>query len=168
MKPITDETHDSERRSFVNTATDQLGDFPIQNLPFGIFSRGKNAKKSAGVAIGDQIFDLHAASRLGLLSVDISEEVFAEPSLNGLFALGRERLRQLRKEIGEHLMSAPMEKRPADVPRTFLSPWHNALCIVQLPYRITPTFMPASTMPKLPARCSPRKTRFPQITNGCR
>lgn len=103
MKTPTDETHDSERRSFVRTANDPLGDFPIQNLPFGIFSRGKDARKSAGVAIGDQIFDLHAAFGLGLLSVDIAEEVLAEPSLNALFALGRERLRQLRKEIGDAL-----------------------------------------------------------------
>lgn len=103
MKTLTDETHDSERRSFVSTANDPLGDFPIQNLPFGIFSRGKDTKKSAGVAIGDQIFDLHAAFKLGLLSVDLPEEVFAEPTLNALFALGRERLRQLRKKIGDTL-----------------------------------------------------------------
>ncbi|MCK1315413.1 fumarylacetoacetase [Bradyrhizobium sp. 23] len=103
MKTITDETHDSERRSFVSTANDPLGDFPIQNLPFGIFSRGNDAKNSAGVAIGDQIFDLHAASRLGLLSGDVPEEVFAEPCLNALFALGRERLKQLRKKIGDAL-----------------------------------------------------------------
>ncbi|MDA9509366.1 fumarylacetoacetase [Bradyrhizobium sp. CCBAU 11386] len=98
-----DETHDSGRRSFVSTANDPLGDFPIQNLPFGIFSRDKDTKKSAGVAIGDQIFDLHAAFRLGLLSDDVPEEVFAAPSLNALFALGRERLRRLRKKLADAL-----------------------------------------------------------------
>jgi fumarylacetoacetase len=103
VKAPTDETHDSERRSFVSTANDPLGDFPIQNLPFGIFSRGKDTRRSAGVAIGDQIFDLQAAFRLGFLSVDLPEEVFAEPSLNTLFALGRERLRQLREKIGDAL-----------------------------------------------------------------
>lgn len=100
MKTLTDETHDPERRSFVSTANDPLGDFPIQNLPFGIFSRGNDTKKSAGVAIGDQILDLHAAFRLGLLSIDIPEEAFAEPSLNALFALGRERFRQLSYGLG--------------------------------------------------------------------
>ena len=103
MKMLTDETHDLERRSFVNTANNPLGDFPIQNLPFGVFSRGKDTRKSAGVAIGDQIFDLHAAFGLGLLSNDIPENAFAEPSLNVLFAVGREPLRQLRKKIGDAL-----------------------------------------------------------------
>ena len=103
MRMPTDETHDSKRRSFVSTANDLLGDFPIQNLPFGIFSRGKDTRKSAGVAIGDQIVDLRAAFGLGLLSVDIPENVFAEPSLNTLFALGLERLRELRKRIGDAL-----------------------------------------------------------------
>jgi fumarylacetoacetase len=102
VRTPTDETHDSERRSFVSTANDPQGDFPIQNLPFGIFSRGKDTRKSAGVAIGDQIFDLRAAFGLGLLSVDIPD-VFAEPTLNTLFALGRERLRELRKRIGDAL-----------------------------------------------------------------
>ena len=103
MRTQTDETHDSERRSFVSTANDRLADFPIQNLPFGIFSRGKDNRKSAGVAIGDQIFDLRAAFGLGLLSVDIPENVFAEPTLNTLFALGCERLRELRKRTGDAL-----------------------------------------------------------------
>jgi fumarylacetoacetase len=135
MRTLTDETHDSVRRSFVKTASDSLGDFPIQNLPFGIFSRGMDTKRSSGVAIGDQIFDLHAAYKLGLLPVDIPEEVFAASSLNALFALGREPLRKLRKKIGDALdvavtgentrqhvsdVLAPMEQcvmhRPTTVP----------------------------------------------------
>jgi fumarylacetoacetase len=135
MRTLTDETHDSVRRSFVKTANDSLGDFPIQNLPFGIFSRGMDTKRSSGVAIDDQIFDLHAAYKLGLLPVDIPEEVFAASSLNALFALGREPLRKLRKKIGDALdvavtgentrqhvsdVLAPMEQcvmhRPTTVP----------------------------------------------------
>lgn len=43
-------------------------DFPIQNLPYGVFSTSKDAQPRIGVAIGDQILDLQAASKLPLLS----------------------------------------------------------------------------------------------------
>jgi fumarylacetoacetase len=103
MKTSTDATHDSTRRSFVASANDPAGDFPIQNLPLGIFSRGKDSRKSPGVAIGDQILDLQAASQLGLLPKDIPEGVFAEPSLNAMFALGRGSLRTLRRKLADAL-----------------------------------------------------------------
>lgn len=95
MKPEIDETHDSNRRSFVDSANDITGDFPIQNLPFGIFSRA-SGDAGPGVAIGDQIFDLRAAHRCGFLPRDIPREALAQESLNSLFALGRASLRNLR------------------------------------------------------------------------
>ena len=49
---MIDETHDPARRSFVAAANDPSGDFPIQNLPLGVFSRGKDGKRSAGIGIG--------------------------------------------------------------------------------------------------------------------
>jgi fumarylacetoacetase len=96
-----DETHDPARRSFIETANDPSGDFPIQNLPFGIFSRDQNT--APGVAIGDQILDLRAAHRLGLLPPEIPESVVAQSSLDDLFSLGREPLRGLRRRIAAAL-----------------------------------------------------------------
>ena len=96
-----DETHDPARRSFIETANDPSGDFPIQNLPFGIFSRDQNA--APGVAIGDQILDLRAAHRIGLLPPEIPEAVVAQSSLDDLFSLGREPLRGLRRKIAAAL-----------------------------------------------------------------
>jgi fumarylacetoacetase len=107
MKTLTDETHDPARRSFVASANDPSGDFPIQNLPLGIFSRGKDSKKSPGVAIGNQILDLQAAYQLGLLSKDIPEGAFAESSLNAMFALGRGPLRTLRRKLADALDVGP-------------------------------------------------------------
>lgn len=98
MKPVIDETHNLNRRSFIESANDPAGDFPIQNLPFGIFSRAAG-EAGPGVAIGDQIFDLRAAHRLGLLPEEISAETLAATSLNALFALGREPLRALRWKL---------------------------------------------------------------------
>ena len=61
---MIDETHSTARRSWVASANGHA-DFPIQNLPLGIFSVSGGAA-SGGVAIGDEIFDLAAGLELGL------------------------------------------------------------------------------------------------------
>ena len=61
-----DATHDPARRSWVPGA-DGHADFPIQNLPLGIFSSAE-AGKRGGVAIGDHVLDLPAASAAGRAS----------------------------------------------------------------------------------------------------
>ncbi|OXH83877.1 hypothetical protein CA830_33340, partial [Burkholderia multivorans] len=62
-------TLDPARKSWVETANDPACDFPIQNLPFGIFSDAKQPARRAGVALGDQIVDLAALARAGLLTL---------------------------------------------------------------------------------------------------
>ncbi len=110
MKPMIDETHDVARRSFIDSANDPNSDFPIQNLPFGIFST-PSGEARPGVAIGDQIFDLRAAHRLGLLPAEVPAEVLAAASLNALFALGHEPLRTLRRKLSS-LLSEGDSSRP--------------------------------------------------------
>ncbi|GAA5239295.1 hypothetical protein BMMON2_21170 [Burkholderia mallei] len=61
---------DPSRKSWLDTANAAACDFPIQNLPFGIFSDARDASRRAGVALGDQIIDLAALARAGLLTVD--------------------------------------------------------------------------------------------------
>jgi len=83
-----DETHDPALQSWVESAHEPACDFPIQNLPFGIFKRkGQKEPARGGVAIGDQILDLAA---LG---------VRTGPTLNGLAAMGRQAARKLRREL---------------------------------------------------------------------
>jgi fumarylacetoacetase len=57
------ETHDPKRRSWVEAANDPDCDFPIQNLPFGIF-RPPVGEPRGGVAIGDRILDVAAMADL--------------------------------------------------------------------------------------------------------
>ena len=58
-----DATHDPALRSWVVSANGPNTDFPIQNLPFGRFVRaGSDQMPRLGVAIGDQILDLHLAA----------------------------------------------------------------------------------------------------------
>ena len=61
-----DETHDPARTSWVPGADDHA-EFPIQNLPLGIFSPPGGAPRG-GVAIGDQVLDLPAALAAGLFA----------------------------------------------------------------------------------------------------
>jgi fumarylacetoacetase len=60
------ETHDPRLRSWVESANNPGHDFPIQNLPFGVFRRAGSALPfRGGVAIGDCIVDLGAACERG-------------------------------------------------------------------------------------------------------
>lgn len=77
------ETHDPARRSFVPGAQADGTDFPLQNLPFGVF-RADGTEARCGVAIGDQVLDLRAAVDAGLLD----EAALRAPTLNPLLALG--------------------------------------------------------------------------------
>ena len=91
MTHEVNETHDAALQSWVESANAPETDFPIQNLPFGIFRRsGSREGPRGGIAIGDQILDLVACSRAGLLDGLAAEAAAAcdSPSLNGLMALG--------------------------------------------------------------------------------
>ena len=61
MLRALDETHDPVTLSWVASANQTDTDFPIQNLPFGRFRRLNTEPWCIGVAIGDQVLDLHAA-----------------------------------------------------------------------------------------------------------
>ncbi|MCU1717184.1 fumarylacetoacetase [Pseudomonas sp. 5P_3.1_Bac2] len=101
----------SVNHSWVTSANGHA-DFPLHNLPLGIFSHGQQAPRS-GVAIGEQIFDLQAARQAGLFHGLALEAVEAslDGSLNGLFALGKAHRVALRERLLE-LLSAAATPRP--------------------------------------------------------
>jgi fumarylacetoacetase len=91
-------------RSWVESANDARTDFPLENLPFGVFRRADGAA-CAGVAIGERILDLRAAGSVGLLDgidPEISEACGSD-SLNALMALGRDAVPALRSRLMELL-----------------------------------------------------------------
>ena len=97
------ETHDPARRSWLPAANHPDTDFPIQNLPLGIFREGGSTRP--GVAIGDRIFDLRAALDLGFISGEASDAARAAAgnSLNALMALGARPASILRARLSELL-----------------------------------------------------------------
>src|SRR3954453_10501206 len=82
----TDQTHDPTLGSWVDTANGHP-DFPIQNLPLGVFSPPGGGAPRVGVAIGDSILDLSAAAGLFGGEAARAVEAAAEGRLNALFAL---------------------------------------------------------------------------------
>ena len=98
-RPI-DESHDPALRSWVESANHPDSEFPIQNLPFGVFGRraAPLSRIDLGVAIGDQVLDLAHCSELGLLQelpADVQAVLWAS-ALNGLMALGAPAMRSVR------------------------------------------------------------------------
>jgi fumarylacetoacetase len=88
--------------SFVPVAPDSH--FPIQNLPFGVFSTAAAPVRRVGVAIGDGILDLAALERAGRLNpAGKDRTVFDRGRLNDFIALGRPAWRETRARIGELL-----------------------------------------------------------------
>jgi fumarylacetoacetase len=91
-----DSTHDPARRSWVPGA-DGHPEFPIQNLPLGVFSP-RSGEPRGGVAIGDAILDLRAVLAEGLLTSEAARatEAARGADLNELFSLGEKPRRALR------------------------------------------------------------------------
>ena len=130
-----DETHDAKRESWVASAKGH-SEFPIQNLPLGVFSPPGGAPRG-GVAIGDMIFDLHAALEAGLFSGEAEKaaEAAAGPALNALMALGTAPRVALRRWLSELLAADCAERARAEgIAARLLHP--AAQCTLHLPAAI--------------------------------
>ena len=111
---MPDETHDPNRRSWVDSANDRAADFPIQNLPFGVFRRREGGDAArVGVAIGDQIVDVPACAAAGFLTTDaaLAAERCSQPQLNDLMALGRSATTVLRRALSAFLDANAQHQR---------------------------------------------------------
>ncbi len=91
-----DETHDAGLTSWVESAQGHP-DFPVQNLPFGVFSP-PGGHPRIGVAIGGMILDLADCAETGLLP-PVAASAAGEATLNALMALVPDQRRMLRRAI---------------------------------------------------------------------
>jgi fumarylacetoacetase len=98
MEIALDETHDTAHRSWLESANRADTDFPLQNLPLGLFHRAPDARARLGVAIGDSILDLASCAEAGRLPTSLIEACRAD-RLNPLMALGEEARRGLRRAV---------------------------------------------------------------------
>ena len=103
---MINETHRADLESWVESARDAGTEFPVQNLPLGIFRRPDAEEPwRVGVAIGAEILDMAAVARSGLLSGDASRAGArcASPSLNALLSLEPSHWSALRLRVSRLL-----------------------------------------------------------------
>ncbi|KLI62804.1 fumarylacetoacetase [Aurantiacibacter marinus] len=93
----TDFTHDASATSWVEGAVGHP-DFPVQNLPLGVFSVGDSPPRG-GIAIGDYILDLPAVAMLMEDPAEDAALTANAPVLNALFAGGRATITALRQAV---------------------------------------------------------------------
>jgi fumarylacetoacetase len=129
--PSIDATHDAGLCSWVDSANGHP-DFPIQNLPLGIFSPAGGGKRT-GVAIGSMILDLGAAQAAGLFQGEAAEavEAMAGGTLNPFFALGAGPRVALRARLSGVLAEGSAERARLE---PCLQPAER--CMLHLPARI--------------------------------
>ena len=116
--------NDPSLRSFI--PVDPASYFPIQNLPYGVFSAKDGLTPRVGVAIGDHVLDLWKLEQDGRLDVgDLG--VFAGPTLNPFMALGPKLWSRTRARISELLRHDNPELRDnAELRRLALVPMTQA------------------------------------------
>jgi fumarylacetoacetase len=135
---MLDPTNDPDRRSWVRSANETSTEFPIQNLPFGVFKRaGTGERPRTGVAIGDHIVDVAACADAGFLTADAARAADScrGPDLNGLLELGAAAARALRRALSDLLRSgSPQFERDQTIATRILVPMHQAE--LSLPARI--------------------------------
>ncbi len=100
---MTDPTLDPARTSWVASANGHT-EFPIQNLPLGVFSPAGGGPRG-GIAIGDSIFDISAALELGLFSGPALEAAQAASgrTLNDFMGAGPAPRQALRRAVSDLL-----------------------------------------------------------------
>ena len=84
-------------KSFITYSTDCH--FPIENLPYGIFSSTDNPNPRGGVAIGDLVLDVSVMETEGLMT----SNYFSQPNLNLFMASGKEMWSSVRNQIQDLL-----------------------------------------------------------------
>jgi len=96
---MPNKTNDPNRKSWIEVQIDS--DFPIQNIPFGVFIT-KDDIITIGTRIGDYAIDLGAMQKLNYFSgIDLTEDMFMQDTLNDFISDGKKTWRLVRNRIGD-------------------------------------------------------------------
>src|SRR5687768_1687386 len=130
------QTHDPSLRSWVSSANSPDTDFPIQNLPFGVFSRKGDTVRRVGVAIGDQIIDVSEAEKANVWDADgrAAASPCADPTLNRVAQSSPASLSAFRARLSDLLTGEPDSSAMKPLPDRALVPMADAQ--LHLPARI--------------------------------
>jgi fumarylacetoacetase len=128
-----DESHDPTLRSWIASANAAGTDFPVQNLPFGVFRHDFEERPHVGIAIGDEVLDCLAAARAGCFASlgPVVNDALQSWSLNALLALGRADARAVRLAASRLLAAGTPEGAQAQALReTIIVPMERVSMIV--------------------------------------
>ena len=114
--PELNETHDLALTSWVTRANDADTDFPVQNLPFGVYTDPETGAGKVGIAIGDMILDVTAARAKGIIggAADDAAGACGGDTLNELMAMGGRHWSALRAAASRALRSGTDEGEAAE------------------------------------------------------
>ncbi len=99
----------SQLKSFIDVAQDS--DFPIQNLPYGVFSENLEGERRVGVALGEWVVDLAALEANGYLKIEEGETFFNQSTLNKFIESGKANWSKVRTELQNLLAEHNAELR---------------------------------------------------------
>lgn len=122
-----------DRESWI--AIDKDSDFPIQNIPFGIYSEAGSSPRAC-VAIGDKIGDLYELASRGYLDgMGFNTEDFNKPELNDLMKSGKIGMRKLRNRLADlfDVITPDLQNKESDV-AAILKPQKSV--VMHLPVRV--------------------------------
>lgn len=128
-----DFTHDMRRVSWVPSAAEHQ-DYPLQNLPFGVF-RPRDGVSRVGIAIGDAILDVSLAVHLFDDEAKAAASACASGDLANLMNLGVGARKVLRRAVSELLAVNTEAGRKAHAHSDALIHMQHD-CVMQLPTRI--------------------------------
>ena len=95
------EANNPSLKSWIHVKADS--DFPIQNLPFGVFKRDQDSPKVASI-IGDHVINLHVLMQEGFFEgIELPSDVFDQNYLNPFIATGKEKTNAVRERLSELL-----------------------------------------------------------------
>lgn len=115
-------------RSFIEVKPES--NFPVQNLPFGVFKLKIGSQPVCGTAIGDYILDLSVLEEKGYFRKTLlgNRKIFSLPSLNAFMALGREAWKQVRTVLQKVLSDDnPLFRDDIDLQKIALIPMNDVV-----------------------------------------
>ncbi|MEP0945004.1 MAG: fumarylacetoacetase [Rhizobiaceae bacterium] len=117
--------------SWIESANAAAGSFPLNNLPFGVYSQGDGAPACC-TAIGDFVLDLARLERVGLIALE-GGAIFDRDSLNDFMALGPDVWAQLRQTLID-ILAEGADEQDRRVAETALIPLTDV--IMHMPFKV--------------------------------
>ena len=117
--------------SWIESANNPDGPFPLNNLPYGVYSQGEGAPACC-TAIGGFVLDLARLERTGLIVLE-GGPIFDRDALNGFMGLGPQVWAQLRGSLSE-ILAADADEQGRRVAETALIPLADVT--MHMPFKV--------------------------------